>query len=71
MLLKYAELGQYETLLQVLEEIKEVGGSASAATYTHLMQQVAESDEAIKLLNDLNDSAFLPFASTDQSHSNL
>jgi hypothetical protein len=35
--------------------MKEAGGSASADTYAYLMQQVAESDEAIKLLNDLSD----------------
>ncbi len=55
LLLKYAELGQYDGLLQLLEEMKEAGGSASADTYAYLMQQVAESDEAIKLLNDLSD----------------
>lgn len=56
-LLKYAELGQYEELLQLLEELKDAGASASASTYTELLKAVSESDEAVKLLNDLTESA--------------
>ena len=53
---KYASLGEYEKLLQLLEELKDVGVTASAVTYSQLLKQVSESEKAVKLLDDLTDT---------------
>lgn len=53
---KYASLGEYEKLLQLLEELKDVGVTASAITYSQLLKQISESEKAVKLLDDLTDT---------------
>lgn len=53
---KYASLREYEKLLQLLEELKDVGVTASATTYSELLKQVSESDKAVKMLDDFTDT---------------
>jgi pentatricopeptide repeat protein len=53
---KYASLGEYEKLLQLLEELKDLGVTASASTYSELLKQVSESGTAVKMPDDLNDT---------------
>ena len=56
MLQKYASLGEYEKLLQLLEELKDEGETASATTYAELLKQVSESAKGAKMLDDFTDT---------------
>jgi len=53
---KYASLGEYDKLLQLLEKLKDVGVTASAITYSQLLKQVSQSEKTVKLLDDLTDT---------------
>lgn len=53
---KYVSLGEYEKLLQLLEELKDAGVTASAATYLELLKQVSESDKGVDMLGDFTKS---------------
>lgn len=51
---KYGESGDYEKLLQLLEELKDVGVTASAITYSQLLKQVSEAEKG--RVTDLTDT---------------
>lgn len=59
-LLKYAELGLYPELLQLLEELKVVGVNANPSTYLELIKQVSNSNETVKIISDLTSPAPVP-----------
>ena len=53
---KYASLGEYEKLLQVLEELKDAGVAVSETTISELLKEVSESGKDVKMLDDFTDT---------------